>query len=175
MKGSYRFWKGDSITSMTGGNIFVYGANPEFRNGAGAAKAARAFGAKPYGSGRGIVGNTFGLITKNLKPGYVEEATGIRYDKAGPRSVSPDMIRANIEELYQCARDNPDKKFFIVYKNDGKNLNGYSPKEMWEMFTQGKDVPENIRFHASFRLLAFDNGPTLPRPSHHGSSSSYGM
>lgn len=28
MSQEYRFWKGDSITSMTGNNIFVYGANP---------------------------------------------------------------------------------------------------------------------------------------------------
>ncbi len=28
MSQEYRFWKGDNITSMTGNNIFVYGANP---------------------------------------------------------------------------------------------------------------------------------------------------
>lgn len=150
----YRFWKGDTITSMTGSNIFVYGANPEFRNGAGAAKAARAFGAKPYGGGRGIVGNTYGLVTKNLKPGFVEPGTGIRYDKTGPRSISPEMIRANIEELYQCARANPEKTFFIAYKNEGSNLNGYTSAEIWAMFTQGMDVPGNIVFHNSFRGMA---------------------
>lgn len=148
-----RFWKGGDITAMTGNNIFVYGANPEFRNGFGSAKTARQFGAKPYGSGRGIVGNTFGLITKNLKAGYVEKATGIRYDLEGERSVSPEMIRANIDELYQCALDNPDKKFFIAYRNNSRNLNGYSPKEMWDMFTDNKYVPENIRFHESFRVF----------------------
>lgn len=38
------------------------------------------FGAKPYGGGRGIVGNTFGLITK-IWFGFVEKATGIVYEK----------------------------------------------------------------------------------------------
>lgn len=152
----YRFWKGDMITSMTGDNIFVYGANPEFRNGAGAAKAARAFGAKPFGGGRGIVGNTLGLITKNLKPGFVEQATGIVYEKAGTRSVSPEQIRKNIDELYDIANAHPQKTFFIAYKNEGKNLNGYTHLDMWNMFTEGKTVPGNIRFHASFR--AFLNG-----------------
>ena len=28
MSDVFRFWKGDVITSMTGDNIFVYGANP---------------------------------------------------------------------------------------------------------------------------------------------------
>lgn len=168
----YRFWKGEAITSMTGNNIFVYGANPEFRNGAGAAKVARQFGAKPYGGGRGIVGNTFGLITKNLKPGFVEPGTGIRYDKAGFRSVSPEQIRANIDELYECARNHPEKTFFIAYKNEGKNLNGYSPKELWQMFTEGKTVPENIRFHNSFRSLAYPDAEPKRQRHHAGNSFS---
>lgn len=139
---------------MTGNNIFVYGANPEFRNGLGAALEARNFGAKPYGGGRGIVGNTYGLITKNLTPNYFEKSTGITYVKTGERSVSPEQIRANIDELYECARRNPEKVFFIAYVNQGKNLNGYSCKDIWRMFTDGKDVPENIRFHNSFRVFA---------------------
>lgn len=147
-----KFWKGGNITSMTGNNIFVYGANPEFRNGLGAAKAAQEFGAKAYGGGRGIVGNTFGLITKNLTAGFVEKETGIVYESTGYRSVSPEMISANIDELYQCALDNPEKKFFIAYKNDGRNLNGYTNKDMWDLFTDNKYVPENIRFHESFRV-----------------------
>ena len=154
MANTLKFWKGTEITSMTGNNIFVYGANPEFRNGAGAAKTARNFGAKPYGGGRGIVGNTYGLITKNLEPGFVEQATGIRYDLAGERSVSKTLIRENIDELYQCAMDNPEKTFFIAYKNERGMLSGYSPEEFWRMFTDGKQVPENIRFHNSFRCLA---------------------
>lgn len=165
MSDNYSFWKGDKITSMTGDNIFVYGANPEFRNGFGAAKVAREFGAKAYGGGRGIVGNTFGLITKNLVPGFVEKATGIVYENAGEKSVSKEMISANIDELYQCALDNPEKKFFIAYKSEGRNLNGYTPKEMWELFTENKDVPENIRFHESFRVfLKFENNLNKESP-----------
>lgn len=161
MTQSYRFWKGENITSMTGSNIFVYGANPEFRNGAGAAKAAQKFGAPRYGAGRGIVGNTYGLITKNLKPGFVEKETGILYEKDGYKSVSPEQISTNIDELYQCALENPDKTFFVTYKHEAwpngqpkKSLNGYTSHEMWTMFTKDKDVPSNIRFHNSFRVLA---------------------
>lgn len=150
---NYRFWKGDFITSMTGDNIFVYGANPEFRNGAGAALQAREFGALPYGGGRGIVGNTYGLVTKNLTENFLEKETGIIYKTKGKRSLSPQMISKNIEELYLCAFNHPSKKFFIAFKLDNKNLNGYTSLEMWELFTQGKDVPPNIRFHQSFRAL----------------------
>lgn len=154
---------------MTGNNIFVYGANPEFRNGAGAAKIARNFGAKAYGGGRGIVGNTYGLITKNILAGFTEKATGITYHKAGYRSLTPEQISFNIEELYTCARNNPHLVFFIAYKNEDLNLNGYSNKEMWALFTQGKDVPENIRFHNSFRTLAYP-GYRPPEPTDSGPS-----
>lgn len=152
-----RFYKGN-ITSMTGNNIFVYGANPEFRNGKGAALLARQFGAKRFGGGRGIVGNTYGLITKNLIPGFVEPGTGLVYEKSGYQSVSPQQIRENILELYETARQNPEKTFFIAYTVDKhpngrlkKSLNGYTSKDMWEFFTKDIDVPENIRFHNSFR------------------------
>jgi ribA/ribD-fused uncharacterized protein len=158
---TYRFWKGNKITEMTGSNIFVYGANPEFRNGAGGAKAAQKFGAPRYGAGRGIVGNTFGLITKNLKAGYVEKETGIVYEKDGYCSVSPEQISANIDELYQCASTNPEKKFFISYQCETwpngqpkKSLNGYTSHDMWDMMTKGKNVPDNIRFNESFKVLA---------------------
>lgn len=161
----YRFWKGNEITSMTGNNIFVYGANPEFRNGAGGAKIARNFGAKAYGGGRGIVGNTYGLITKNLIAGFVEKETGIVYERQGPRSVSPAQISTNIDELYACARNNPHLKFFIAYKHEDRNLNGYTSTELWGLFTLNKEVPENIRFHESFKTLAYPGyRPTLSTP-----------
>ncbi len=157
MSDNLKFWKGDEITSMTGDNIFVYGANPAFKNGKGAALAARKFGAKPFGGGRGIVGNTYGLVTKNLEKNFYEKETGITYAKTGERSVSPEQIRANIAELYECARENPEKKFFIAYKVDNKNLNGYTSEEMWSFFTDNQNIPDNIRFHESFKKLAYKN------------------
>lgn len=148
-----RFWQGGNITSMTGNNIFVYGANPEFRNGFGAAKDARNFGALPFGGGRGIVGNTYGLVTKNLKPNFTEVATGITYHKTGSKSVSLEQISTNIDELYSCASNNPNLTFFIAYINNGSNLNGYTNIEMWNAFVLNKDVPPNIRFHNSFKNI----------------------
>lgn len=154
------YWYGNFISKLEPNQIFVYGANPEFRNGAGAAKVAQNFGAKPYGSGRGIVGQTFGIITKNLKPGYYERATGITYPTSGERSVSPEQIISNIKELYQCAKENPDKRFLITYQheldNNGvskKSLNGYTGKEMADMLLDHLDVPDNIVFHESYKPL----------------------
>lgn len=155
-----KFWTGNEIIDLKDGQIFVYGSNPEGRAGAGAAKAAMNFGAK-YGIGRGMQGRTYALITKNLRAGYIEKATGIKYDKEGYQSVSKQQISQNIDELYECMRNNPDKMFIIAYKNETwpngspkKSLNGYTGEEMFNLFTENKDVPPNIAMHESFKPLA---------------------
>lgn len=114
--------------------IFVFGSNPEGRHGAGSAKVARnKFGAK-QGQGSGLMGNSYGLVTKDLRI-------------KGTRSVSKEDIEKNIEELYNVAKSMPDKKFKIAYRNsrDEVTLNGYSGLEMAEMFLS-MEVPENIYF-----------------------------
>lgn len=142
---------------MTGNNIFVFGSNPEGRHGAGAALAAQKFGAKRH-IGRGLQGNTYALVTKNLTAGFIEKATGIKYEKSGFGSVSKEQISQNIDDLYRCASENPSLTFYIVYKNEKwdsgsgkKSLNGYKPLEIIALLTNNKTVPENIRFHTSFK------------------------
>jgi hypothetical protein len=163
-----KFWKGDKIKSMTGNNIFVFGSNPEGRHGLGAAKDAQNFGAK-YWLGRGISGNTYALPTKNLPPhrykprsGNVIETIGpdvsnnprrIEYTRVGPRSITLEQIRDNILDLYLFAERNPHLTFFIAYKASRDNLNGYSANEIFTLFVDDIVVPDNIRFHNSFRNL----------------------
>lgn len=147
-----KFWKGEEITYLEPSYVFVFGSNPEGRHGAGAAKAAIKFGAK-YGVGRGLVGQTYALPTKNLRKGFKEVLPGgttLLYEKAGERSLSRQQIEENIREFYDCAIDHPLLTFFVVYKAGSKNLNGYSSEEMFQMFTH-TEVPENVRFHTSFR------------------------
>ena len=155
------FWKGEYITKLEPNEIFVMGTNPSGIHGAGAAKAGMKFGAKIL-QGRGLVGSTYGLITKNLegKEGFVEKATGIVYPKAGFRSVSPEQIRDNIDEMYAVARqpEHKDKKFLITYQYNTwpngsakKSLNGYDSQEILELFAKDKDIPPNIVFHDSYK------------------------
>lgn len=149
-----RCWTGNTITKLESNYIFVFGSNPEGRHGAGAAKAALKFGAK-YGIGRGLQGQTYALVTKNLKEGFVEKisdgSTKVYY-KSGYRSVSKEDLIYNIKEFYDCAEQNKHLRFFVVYKADSKNLNGYSPKEMYEMLTAYK-IPDNVYLHSSFRVF----------------------
>lgn len=100
-----------------------------------------------------MYGQTYALVTKNLNKGYYEASTGIKYDTVGYRSVSLEQISHNIDEMYECARNHPDKLFLVAYKNDSKNLNGYSCRDLWDTFTKNKDVPENMRFHESFKYF----------------------
>jgi ribA/ribD-fused uncharacterized protein len=151
------YWSGTAVNSLQLNEIFVFGSNPEGRHGAGAAKAAVNFGAQ-YGQGRGLAGNTYALITKNLKAGYTEKATGITYEQEGPRSVAIEQISENIRELYETARNNSDKKFLIAFTfdtwpngSDKKSLNGYTSTEIFNVFTDLPNVPTNIVFHDSYQ------------------------
>lgn len=155
-----RFWTGDTIKELKENQIFVFGSNPQGRHGAGAAKAAMSFGAK-YGIGRGLQGQTYALITKNLEVNYKEKSTGIVYEKEGYNSVSPEQISKNVEDLYACAKQHADKLFVVVYKNETwpngspkKSLNGYTGEEIFDIFAKNKEVPKNIIFHDSFKPLA---------------------
>jgi hypothetical protein len=149
------------IKHLEHNQIFVFGSNPEGRHGLGAAKVALGFGAK-YGQGRGIQGQSYGLITKNLEKGYHDLETGITYDKYGPRSISPNMIKYNIIELYSYARKHRDIYFMIAYTTGGRNLNGYTNEEMAEFFrntplspSKRSNVPRNIVFEKGFHDLVF--------------------
>ncbi len=112
--------------------VFVFGSNPEGRHGAGAAKVARQhFGAR-YGQGEGLQGNAYALPTKDLRI-------------KGSRTISAKDITESIRRLYECAREHPDRRFMIAYRNTyERSLNGYTGLEMIRMFLDAGPIPENI-------------------------------
>ena len=125
------------ITRLEPNQIFVYGANTEFRHGKGSALQAMKFGAI-YRVG-GFVGQTWSIVTKNLRK------------KIHP-SISKDKILIQISQLYQFASKNLDKEFIIAYSGNGVNLNGYSNIDMANMFSSF-DIPSNIIFENEFSKL----------------------
>lgn len=153
-----KYWTELLITSLKDNEIFVFGSNPEGRHGAGSAKAAIKFGAK-YGKGRGLQGKTYAIPTKNLTPNFYEKEKGILYKKYGNKSLTIEQIKENIAELYQAAKENPEKDFLIAYTIDFLNkeqtkfkegLNGYNSFEMLTMFLEQPEIPSNIVFHESY-------------------------
>lgn len=147
-----KFWSGTTILALKDNYVLVFGSNPEGRHGLGLAKQAMVFGAK-YGVGRGLQGQTYALVTKNLTKGFKEtvEYMDLTYINAGVNSVPKSWIRDNILGLYDCADKHPDKWFFIPYQKDSRNLNGYSSSEIIDLFLDIPNIPDNIVFHNSFK------------------------
>jgi len=139
------------ITSLLENEVFVFGSNPEGIHGAGAAKVAATKYYAIMGTGRGHMGQSYGLVTKNLSPNYYEKESGITYQMAGVRSVSKTQIMVNIIELYLYAVKHPELDFLIAYTL-APNLNGYTSEEMAEMFSI-LPIPDNIIFNDEFSKL----------------------
>lgn len=150
------YWSDNIITHLKPHEIFVFGSNPEGRHGKGAALTAKRFGAV-YGQGYGHHGQTYAIVTKNLKAGYTDRR-GITHHHEGEKSVSETYIRGQIDELYQYATLHPELSFLITYQltldshgRAQKSLNGYTTLETGDMFYRDT-IPTNIVFHDSYRL-----------------------
>lgn len=125
------------------GTIFVFGSNPEGIHGAGSAKVARLQFGAIYGQGEGLQGDSYGLPT-----------TILNYNSFGwvpySRLMTLEEITEHIKKMYDCAKEPPDKKFKIAYRNqpDERTLCGYSGAELMPCFKNacnGK-YPDNIYF-----------------------------
>lgn len=128
-----RFYSGNIEPSKD--VVFVFGSNPEGRHGAGAAKVARLRFGAVYGKGEGLQGNAYAIPTKDLR---------VRKNN-GYRSISAKDITQSIRRLYECARQHPDKRFCIAYRNIcSRSLNGYTGIEMIRMFIDAGPIPDNI-------------------------------
>lgn len=102
--------------------IFVFGSNPEGKHGAGSAKVAlQKFGAK-YGKGDGLHGQSYALITTEMR-------------KDRPR-ITLEQITDNVRRLYEVAREMPDKRFMVAYRNQPnvRTLCGYTGSQMMKCF-----------------------------------------
>ena len=119
--------------------IFVFGSNPEGIHGAGSAKVAVIYFGAKYGQGEGLQGSAYALPTTYLNFN----------DKRLPpynRAMKEDEIIAHIKKMYKCAKEHPDKKFKVAYRNQPwqATLCGYTGKEMIEMFKESGEIPENV-------------------------------
>lgn len=127
------------ITELKENEIFVFGSNTQGRHGTGAALAAiTKFGAF-YGQAKGLQGQSYGIVTKNLT-------------KSKHPSISKAEIIQQITDLYIFAYNNKDLLFYIAYQGNGTNLNGYTNKEMAELFDI-YNIPTNIVFEEEFYKL----------------------
>lgn len=104
--------------------ILVFGSNTEGRHGKGAAKLAlMEFGAV-YGQAKGLQGRSYAIITKDLSK--------------GPRSVSLESIKEQVDECLNFAFNNPNLLFIVT--PIGCGLAGFKYEEIAPMFSRCKEL-----------------------------------
>lgn len=127
------------IKSLPENGIFVFGSNPQGRHGAGAAAVARQYFGAKYGQGSGLMGKSYGIITKDLR-------------KKKHPSIPSGEIKEQIRVLYEYAVANPTLDFYVAYSSKGPYLSGFTPQQMASMFSF-ITIPENIVFEEGFSKL----------------------
>lgn len=132
------------VVSLKPNDIFVFGSNTEGRHGKGAALWALKNAGAKYGQAMGPQGQSYAIITKNLS------------SPTHP-SINEEIIIKQIRLLYLYAELHPKNNFIISYSNTKKLLNGYSAKELANMFFSAfyRDTYKNIFFDLSFAQLFF--------------------
>lgn len=128
------------IEKLEPNQIFVFGSNTQGRHGMGAALIAKQKFGAVYGQSRGLQGQSYAIVTKDLT-------------KSKHPSVRIEDIRYQIFSLYEYAFKHSDKEFLVAYSGTGTNLNGYQSWEMAEMFLHEIAVPPNVVFEEEFSKL----------------------
>lgn len=128
------------IVKLQPNQIFVFGSNTQGIHGAGAAKFALKNCGAVLGIPRGRQGQAYAVVTKDLT-------------KDVHPSVSQEEIIAQIKDLYEYARQNPELEFLVAYTASGTNLNYYTNQQMADMFSAAGNIPDNMVFEREFSEL----------------------
>jgi hypothetical protein len=125
----------ENTTSLKPNQIFVYGANKDYKNYGGAAGDARRYfgagggnpekGYKGPKGGPGIVGQSYGVITKKAP----DDAPESFYSKT-PEGKA--IVKKEIKKLVRTMRANPDKEFILT--DFGTQMAGFKHSDIVEMF-----------------------------------------
>jgi hypothetical protein len=114
----------EKITTIKENEVFVFGSNLNGNHAGGAAAQAReSFGAVD-GEGEGLMGQSYAFPTLDKKM----------------KKVTKKVLLESKEKLYNCAKENPTKKFLVT--KVGCGIAGFSEYEMKAVFKGEK--PKNI-------------------------------
>lgn len=116
--------------------IFVFGSNRQGRHGKGAALEARQKHGAIYGQARGLQGNSYAIITKELRPGYP--------------SVFREEIGHQVIHFLRFTEEHPDWQFKVT--PIGCGLAGFTPEQIAPLFRHAK---ENVELPEVFRKVLF--------------------
>lgn len=121
----------DECKTNSSHNIYVFGSNTEGLHGRGSAKFALLHRGAIYGQPKGLQGNSYAIVTKNLKK--------------GERSVSLESIKKQVDDFILFARNHPYLNFEVT--DIGCGLAGFNVNEIAPMF---KDIPSNVHLSETF-------------------------
>jgi hypothetical protein len=125
----------DNITELKDNEVFVYGANTEFRHGAGAAKHALKFGAV-YGLVEAYKGQTYGLITTDL-------------NEPQRPSIPMSLLQDEVDKFIQFAKNNTHLTFLVT--EVGCGLAGFTVEQVAPLFKPVLlDKISNVRLPKKF-------------------------
>jgi hypothetical protein len=106
------------IKELKENEVFVFGSNRQGRHGKGAALTARnKFGAI-YGQSGGLQGQSYAIITKELRKDY--------------QPVSLQEVKEGVDTFIQFAKDNENLTFYVVEL--GCNLAYFTVEEIAPLF-----------------------------------------
>lgn len=107
-----------NIKKLKQNEIFVFGANRQGRHGKGSALTARLNFGAIYGQPDGLQGQSYGIITKELRKNYPP--------------VSLKEVRLGVDKFIKFASENKDLTFYVV--EIGCNLAGFTVSEIAPLF-----------------------------------------
>lgn len=106
------------IKRLEENQVFVFGSNTQGRHGKGAALVARnKFGAI-YGQSKGLQGQSYAIVTKELRSNYVP--------------VTLDEVKQGVDTFIQFAKENTHLTFYVVEL--GCNLAYFTVEEIAPLF-----------------------------------------
>jgi hypothetical protein len=120
------------ITKLEPNEVFVFGSNLAGRHGKGAAlMALRKFGARK-GQGTGIMGQSYGIATKDRQLGV----------------LPLDQIAVQVFRFLRYAEAHPDQRFLVT--QIGCGLAGYKPSQIAPFFRLS---PPNVVLPEAFKKV----------------------
>ena len=113
---------------------FVFGSNSEGRHGLGAAREALLNWGARYGQARGLQGNSFAIVTKELRPDWP--------------AVSIGEVADEVFMFLRFARRNPTMVFRLTPIGCGHA--GFVPEQIAPLFAK---APDNVLLPDEFKVV----------------------
>lgn len=130
-KGSARSEKGFWVDKLEPYQIFVFGSNTQGRHGAGAARTAKQKFGAIGGQARGLQGQSYAIITKDLT-------------KTHHPSIPLSQIQRQLEGLAIFANEHPHLEFLLT--KIGGDLAGFDFEKEIEPLIEAAQLPRNVIF-----------------------------